>query len=146
MFEGFPRPGTHPDDEYVLARHQGFIKMAVEHGVPIVPIYCFGASKMFRRLQLPNIVEKISKLLRISIVILFGAWGLPIPFRQRLLYTVGEPIYPSYIRECASKPIDPVSFQNQVNEMHEKFCKSLENMFERHKSSYGWGHKTLKLV
>lgn len=146
MFEGYPKPGTHPDEEYAIARHKGFLKLAMKHGTPVVPVYCFGATKMLRRLQLPEIFERISKLLRISVVILFGKWALPIPFRQRLLYAVGEPIYPRYICEGSPFPIDNIEFQQQVDEMHSKFCDALTNLFERHKESYGWGHKVLKLI
>jgi hypothetical protein len=146
MFEGYPKPGTHPDEEYAIARHKGFLKLAVKHGLPVIPVYCFGASKMLKRLQLPDFFERISKILRISVVVLFGRGGLPIPFRQRLLYTVGEPIYPRYIQEGGQLPTDSLEIQQQVNEMHTKFCDSLTNLFERHKESYGWGHKTLKLV
>ena len=147
MFEGYPKPGTHRDEEYAIARHKGFLKLAMKHGVPVIPVYCFGASKLLRRLQLPEFFERISKLFRISVVVLFGRWGLPIPFRQRLLYAVGEPIYPRYFNEGTASPIaDTLEFQNQVDEMHTKFCDSLANLFERHKENYGWGHKTLKLV
>jgi len=84
--------------------------------------------------------------LRISIVIIYGAFGLPIPFRQRLLYTVGDPIYPRYIQENVARPVDPEILKIQIDEMHSKYCNSLTNMFERHKESYGWGNKVLKLV
>lgn len=148
MFEGYPKPGTHPDEEYAIARgRKGFVRMAVKHGIPVVPVYCFGATKMFKRLQLPDFFERISKLLRISVVIFFGAWGLPIPFRQKLRYVMGDPIYPSYVHEGASPPIEgSTAFITEVDGMHQQFCTSLSNLFERHKEAYGWGMKTLKLV
>jgi len=33
MFQGYPKPLTHPDDEYVIIP-KGFIKMALQHNVP----------------------------------------------------------------------------------------------------------------
>jgi 1-acyl-sn-glycerol-3-phosphate acyltransferase len=147
MFEGFPKPGTHPDEEYAITRHKGFLKLAMKHRKAVIPIYCFGASKMFRRLQLPSFFERLSKILKTSIVIFFGRWGLPIPFRQRLLYVVGEPIYPRYIAEGKSMPLeDTQDYQHQLDELHSKFCAALTKLFERHKESYGWGHKVLKLI
>ena len=146
MFEGYPKPGTLPNEEYAIARHKGFLKLAMKHGTPVIPVYCFGASKMMRRLQLPDFFEKLSKILKISVVVLFGKWGLPIPFRNRLLYTVGEPIYPRYVNEGTPLPTEALEYQHQVDEMHSKFCDSLTNLFEHHKESYGWGNKILKLV
>ena len=70
--------------------------MAAKHQIPIIPVYCFGSSMLLKRLKLPHIVEKLSLMLRISLVLFFGKWGLPIPFRQRLLYVMGRPIYPQF--------------------------------------------------
>jgi 2-acylglycerol O-acyltransferase 2 len=139
MFEGYPKPGTHPDEEYAILRNRkGFIRMAIKHSVPVVPVFCFGATKMLRRLQLPAFFEALSKALRISLCIFFGAWGLPVPFRQKLTYVMGNPMWPD--KRSAQ------SFEDQVDAMHSEFCKELTNLFERYKGSYGWDHKTLKLV
>ena len=110
MFEGYPKPLTHPDDEYaILEGRKGFIRMAIRHGVPVVPVYAFGATKMLRRLQLPGFVEQISKLLRISICIFFGRWNLPIPYRTKLLYVMGKTLYPP------SASHDDAIFRKQVS-------------------------------
>lgn len=138
MFEGYPKPLTHPDEEYVILNsRKGFVRMAIKHGVPIVPVYCFGSTKMFKRLQLPAL-EYISKVLRISICVFFGSWGLPMPFRQRLLYVMGNPVFPPGQEENA--------LNEQVNVMHARFCDELVALFDRHKESYGWARKTLRIV
>jgi 1-acyl-sn-glycerol-3-phosphate acyltransferase len=139
MFEGYPKPSTHPDEEYVILQpRKGFVRMAIKHGVPLVPVYCFGATKMFKRLQLPAL-EYVSKLLRISICVFFGSWGLPMPFRQRLLYVMGNPIFPP------TRSNDGLDEQ-QVDAMHARFCDELVALFDRHKESYGWARKTLRVV
>lgn len=140
MFEGYPKVGAHPDEEYVILNpRKGFVRMAIRHGVPLVPVYCFGATKMFKRLQLPAL-EHISKLLRISICVFFGSWGLPVPFRQRLLYVMGNPIHPAVNSDNGAE------FENQVDAVHARFCDELVALFDRHKESYGWARKTLRVV
>jgi 2-acylglycerol O-acyltransferase 2 len=136
MFEGYPKAGTFPNEEYSIVR-KGFLRLCVKHGVPVVPVYVFGATKMFRRLQLP-LLERLSRLIRMSIVVFFGVWGLPIPFRQRLSYVMGDPIAPEQKYNGA--------VEDQVDDMHQRFCDELIRLFERHKEAYGWGHKTLKLI
>ena len=84
-----------PDHEYAIIG-RGIFRMAAKHQIPIIPVYCFGSSMLLKRLKLPHIVEKLSLMLRISLVLFFGKWGLPIPFRQRLLYVMGRPIYPQF--------------------------------------------------
>ena len=142
MFEGYPKPLTHRDDECTILRsRKGFIRMALKHGVPVIPVYCFGASKMLKRLQLPAFVENLSKLLRVSICIFFGRWGLPIPFRQKLMYVMGSPIFPP----ASNAEPGSAEFRDQVNDMHGRFCTELSDIFDRHKGSYGWDHKTLRI-
>ena len=36
---------------------QGFVRLAMEHGVPIVPVYVFGQSVLWSQLPLPRIME-----------------------------------------------------------------------------------------
>jgi 2-acylglycerol O-acyltransferase 2 len=135
MFAGFPKPECHPDEEIAIVR-KGFLRMALQHQRPVVPIYCFGATKMFRRWQLPAL-ESLSNLLRMSLIVFYGVGGLPIPFRQRLTYVVGDPVVPP-----------PLMGQDeaQVEALHQQFCQELQRLFERHKEAYGWGHKTLQLL
>lgn len=110
--------------------------MAMKHNIPVIPIYTFGATKMMKRLDFP-LLETMSKWLRISVVLFFGVWGLPIPFRQRLSYVIGRPIYP---------PDIPGDKEEQARLMQDLFCQELERIFDRHKEAYGWGHKTLRLL
>ena len=141
MFEGFPKPKTNPNDEYaILESRKGFVRMAIKHGVPLVPVYTYGATKMLNRLQLPAIVERLSNLLRVSLCVFFGRFGLPIPFRTKLLYVVGRTLYPP----VASADGD--EFRDQVDTLHAAFCEELRRIFERHKGSYGWEDKRLNII
>ena len=151
MFEGYPNPPcTHVDDEAALIKsRKGFIRMAIQHQTPIIPVYCFGATKLFQRLNLP-LLQKISRILKISICIFYGRLGLPIPFRQRLLYVMGNPIYPPDIAHSNYNAGNNISsdqvFRQNVDEMHEKFCDELLRIFDKYKESYGWGDKILHLT
>jgi hypothetical protein len=149
MFEGYPKPSTLPHEEYSIVR-KGFLRLAVKHGVPVIPVYVFGATKMFKRLQLP-VLERLSLFFRVSLVVFFGAWGLPIPFRQRLLYVMGQPIMPPSLVGGGEHldntgAVAVAGMEQQVDDMHAQFCDELLRLFDRHKEAYGWGHKTLKLL
>jgi 1-acyl-sn-glycerol-3-phosphate acyltransferase len=64
MFQGYPKPGFNPNQEVALLKNRkGFIRLAVKHKIPAVPIYVFGASKLMRRFDIPY-AEPLSKLLR----------------------------------------------------------------------------------
>jgi hypothetical protein len=138
MFEGYPKPNTTPDEEYAIVR-KGFLRMAIKHGIPVVPIYCFGSTKFFKRLHL-NVLERVSLLIRVSTCLFFGKYGLPIPFRQRLMFVIGQPIHPPQGSGSDNHA------EERVDQMQKQFCDELMRLFERHKEAYGWSHKTLKLL
>lgn len=131
MFEGYPKPHTHPNEEYVIIR-KGIFRLAMKYDVPIIPVYCFGSTKLLKRVQFPIIIEKISLLIRTSLVLFFGQFGLPIPFRKRLLYVMGSPVYPP----------DSSHVENFVS----CYCNELTRCFNRHKESYGWEDKVLRIL
>jgi hypothetical protein len=142
MFEGYPKAGRHPDEEcIVLNGRKGFVKMALKHGVPLVPIYTFGSSKFLKRFQIP-FFEKVSNMLRISLCLFYGRSGLPIPLRKKFLYVIGAPIHPPSDLPQMGTP----EFDRQVDIMHGKFCDAMTKLFEKYKSTYGWDHKTLRIV
>ena len=137
IFEGYPKHGAKPDEEYSIVR-KGFLQLAYRHKIPVLPIYCFGSTKMFRRWNLP-LLEQLSSLIRASIVVFYGMWGLPIPFRQKLLYVIGNPIYPPSAGTISNPDL-------AVDVMHQQFCGELHRIFNRHKESYGWSHKSLHVL
>jgi 2-acylglycerol O-acyltransferase 2 len=139
MFETYPKPGFHRNDEAFRVRN-GIFKLAVKHNRPIIPIYCFGATKMLRRVQLPTFIENLSRMLKISLCLFFGKLGLPIPFRQRLMYVMGKTIYPP-INNTSGELLD-----QQAQEMHHRFCDEIIRIFENNKEHYGWGNKMIRLV
>jgi len=110
-------------------------------GIGLTFLPCLLATKMFRRLNLP-VLERLSLLLRVSICVFYGVCGLPIPFRQKLSYVMGSPIFPP-------GDVDPTAgaeLEAATDEMYQRFCDELLRIFDRHTEAYGWGHKSLHLV
>lgn len=131
------------EHEYAIIR-RGIFRMALKHQVPIVPIYCFGSSMLLRRFKIPSIIEKLGLMLRVSLVLFFGKWGLPIPFRQRLLYVMGRPVHPPIDGDTITKR----TTDQKVEDMYQQYCRELIRIFDRHKESYasGWENKSLTVL
>ncbi|EKD42011.1 MAG: hypothetical protein ACD_73C00390G0001 [uncultured bacterium] len=72
-------------------RRKGFVKLATETNVPIIPTYCpaihdvYHNSKLLLKLRI-----KILEVTRFSIPFFYG-YGL-LPLRKKLVHYVGEPI------------------------------------------------------
>jgi hypothetical protein len=74
-----------------LRKRFGFIKVALEVGADLVPIYHFGASRVLR-ISRSRIMQTISRTLKVSLILFYGRAYLPIPRRHPVLTVIGAPI------------------------------------------------------
>ena len=82
-----------------------------------------------------------------SLVIFAGQWGLPVPFRQRLLYVIGKPIYPPTLhRGQLDGSNEKTRIRKLTEEMFSTYCEELRSLFDRHKAAYGWDGKVLTTI
>ena len=141
MYLGFPQPGCAPDEEFAMLRNRkGFVRLALQHGSVLVPVFCFGASSIFSRIVLPPWIETMSRALRASIMLFYGKWGLPIPWEAPLTYALGEHI------PCGSGKGGALPSVEEVDWVHNVFVRSLERAFELNKAVAGQAGKTLRVV
>lgn len=136
----FQKSGTQ-ELGYVLAR-KGVVKIALSTGTPLVPVFGFGHSQLWRVLVDPfGILERLSLTLGVSVTPFcgrpFGLLPFGPPYRTPILMAFGEPI-------VVPKVENPT--QEQIDEYHRKLMEGFLKAFEVHKAAYGWEHKSLKLV
>ena len=142
MFEA----GRGRDTEVMtVRRRKGFVKIALETGAPIVPCYCFGNTQVF---DTPHtaaagnggiateaaLLVRISRYLRTSLVVFWGRFGLPIPFRVPLLTVIGRPI------PCPT--VDAPS-PELVNEYHDLYLRETKRIYDKYRNCYGWDDRPL---
>jgi len=84
---------THPR-RVTLRTRTGFIRMAVERGLPVLPMFCFGELDAVSAVpMLPATLAKVlQKKLRISSTAFVGRWYTFIPRRVPFNLVVGRPI------------------------------------------------------
>ncbi|CAM9909492.1 unnamed protein product [Scytosiphon promiscuus] len=120
----------------LIKEHKGFVRAAMTHGVSLVPVYVFGNSETFKRVPLPAVLENLSRMLKASLVLFWGRWGLPIPFKVPLTFAIGDALE-------VEKNLSPSP--EQVDAVHARFCEALAGVFDRWKGAYGWADKQLEL-
>ncbi len=120
----------------IFVSHKGFIKLAIETGTPIVPIYVFGEVDMF---ELSNAFLKqrqwLSRKAQIAIPFMKGE-GFLDPFRVPLTIVVGDPIH---VERCSPS-------KELVNAVHGQYVQALIDLFESNKHRLGYGDRELKVV
>lgn len=129
-------PGTF---NVLLAKKKGFIKMAMEQGAHLVPVFSFGENELFDQVENPKgtwlrwIQEKLQSVMGVSLP-LFHARGVfqysfgLIPYRRPITSVVGRPIR----LEKNPKPT-----QEELDALHQLYMDELSKLFEEHKENYG---------
>lgn len=127
------------DTKLVLLDRKGFVKLAIEHGMDIVPSFCFGEKYIHRTVQLPRFVRAFLRPFRLSGTLLKGRGPTFMGFLDPPLgYVWGTPI-----RVKAQKPVEPA----YLDEVHGQVVEAVKGIFERHKARFGYSDaETLTVV
>eukprot|EP00931_Biecheleriopsis_adriatica_P101332 TRINITY_DN76496_c0_g1_i1.p1 TRINITY_DN76496_c0_g1~~TRINITY_DN76496_c0_g1_i1.p1 ORF type:complete len:319 (+),score=52.72 TRINITY_DN76496_c0_g1_i1:55-1011(+) len=128
-----------PVEQLVLHKRNGFVKLALNHGVPIVPVYCFGEAQMFYQSRfLFHVRSWVQRKLGVALVMPYGRWSLPgVPLPVRLTYQVGRPV---------EMPHLPAASPSEVEEHHGRYKSVLQELFDSNKAAAGFSQLTLQLV
>ncbi|XP_069739175.1 2-acylglycerol O-acyltransferase 2-A-like isoform X1 [Phaenicophaeus curvirostris] len=122
-----------------LLGRKGFVRIALEHGVPLVPVFSFGENELFEQVANPpgsrlrRLQLRLQRILGFALP-LFHARGVfqysfgLLPFRHPIRTVVGSPL------ELPRTPNPP---PEAVELWHRRYLKSLSDLFEEHKLGYG---------
>lgn len=131
----------HGKEKIFLNSRKGFVKLALKHGVPLVPAYVFGASDYYRTSMLfYDLRLWLVKNLGICIPFAFGVYGTvlaPHPVKTTIVF--GKPLHFPVKEEGAPSA-------EELNDAHGQFCKELTLLFDTHKKSLGYGDRQLEIM
>ncbi|KAF8820293.1 diacylglycerol acyltransferase [Cardiosporidium cionae] len=120
-----------------LRNRNGFLKLAIETGANVVPIYCFGNSHCFRLLPGFGWLRPVARMLRLALVFFVGRLGLPIPFKVPLLFIIGR---------CMNFGQKSNPTHLEIENAHRQFVSEVKRLFNTYKSVYGWDHKKIEIT
>lgn len=132
----------------VLRKRKGFCKLAIKAGTPIVPVMTFGEVDLFD--QPPN--PPGSKLRRFQEFVKNTTGIAPAAFVGRGFFQYSYGLIPRRkpLNTVVGVPVEVTQIDNptneQVDEVHERFCRELDNLFETNKARFIADHKNVKLV
>ncbi|XP_069073530.1 2-acylglycerol O-acyltransferase 3 [Pleurodeles waltl] len=128
------------EERVVLRNRKGFVRLALEHGADLVPVYTFGENNLFEQVVFEegswgrSLQMKFQKLVGFAPCIFKGrgvfspnSWGLN-PFAKPLYTVLGKPIRVPHI---------PVPSDEEVDRFHELYMEGLRELFEERKTQYG---------
>ena len=124
-----------------LRSRKGFIRLALQHGVQLVPVFSFGELEIYKPYSVENlrrVKQALKKFLTFSTPLFCGRfWWLPtFPIRTPIHVVVGAPFSPP------TAPI-PEPTDAQVNEEHRLYMQALRAHYQKHREAYGYGEREL---
>jgi len=120
-------------------RHKGFVRMSLSCGVPLLPVLSMGEWMLLDNVYWPRMQALSRRCFGFPCPFLpYGAFPL-MPRRCPIKLIVGQPL------PCPEGISSPPT-QKEVDEQHQQYFDRLESMFERHKSSCGFGDKVLRWI
>jgi len=117
-------------EQIFLKNRKGFVKLALQAGVDLVPVYGLGHTYLFKTLDksstLGSILMTLSRRLKISLPLAAGRFGMPlVPLKKPVVALVGKPIR---IDAPVAEPT-----KEQINLVHAQFVGELKRIFDKHK-------------
>lgn len=111
------------EERLYLSKRKGFIKLALREGVEVVPVYFFGNTSALSILKAPPLAY-LSRKLQVSVTLIWGRFGLPIPRDDKIMCVVGRPLGIPHIEN----PTD-----TDVNKWHSKYCCEVQRLFDKYR-------------
>ena len=132
MFMGSPT-----EERIMLLTRKGFVRVAVEEGADIVPVFHFGNSSILD--FWPQSLANLSRRWRTSLGVQRGRFGTPLPRSKPIFMVTGHVCKVTKIDQKQ----DPAAFATEVDRAHAAVVEELRGMYDRHKAEYGWQNRPL---
>jgi len=129
-------PGT---NIIVLNNRKGFVRLAIETGTSLVPVYAFGANDLY--LQISSAKEFRKWALKKTRIAFSWAWGRSyhhlLPMKRPLYIVIGKPIAVTQ---------NPQPTEEEIDRVHQQYVKELVELFELWKEKLGFGDQELQIL
>ncbi|KAG6827779.1 hypothetical protein H0H92_010472 [Tricholoma furcatifolium] len=129
------RPGT---ADLTLRRRLGFIKLAIQHGADLVPVFSFGENDIYE--QMPNergttiyaLQRKFQSIFGFTLPLFHGRGLLNynlglMPYRRRIVSVIGKPIH---VEQCEKPNMD------DVMRVQELYIEELTRIWHTYKDQF----------
>ncbi|XP_018610569.1 diacylglycerol O-acyltransferase 2 [Scleropages formosus] len=132
-----------------LKNRKGFVKLALQKGADLVPVYSFGENEVYKQVIFEEgsrwrmAQRRLQKLLGFAPCLFHGrglfsadSWGF-VPYCKTITTIVGEPITVPKIEEPSQEVLD---------QYHAMYVRSLTKLFDKYKTRFGLKESDILLI
>uniref|UniRef100_A0A672JTL9 Acyltransferase n=1 Tax=Salarias fasciatus TaxID=181472 RepID=A0A672JTL9_SALFA len=118
----------------VVRNRKGFVRLALQYGADLVPVYSFGENDLFQQVTFSEgsfgrkLQDLIKKIMGFSPCVFVGEHFLIMPYRHPVTIVVGNPI---------AVPLRITPTEEEVDHYHGLYMEGLSNLFQEQKVSCG---------
>lgn len=118
----------------VVRQRKGFVRVALEFGADLVPVYSFGENELFQQVVLSEgglgrrLQDLFKKIMGFAPCLFVGERFAFLPYRTPITTVVGSPI---------SVPKHATPTDEDVDHYHQLYMEGLSKLFHEHKVSCG---------
>jgi 1-acyl-sn-glycerol-3-phosphate acyltransferase len=130
--------------DLTLEHRKGFIKMALEHGAFLVPVFSFGETDIFEQIIenpsgsfIRKIQERLKSIFGYSLPLVWGRLS-GLPYRRKITTIIGKPIPVPKLDNPSAKEVDYY---------HKIYKQSLVEIYEKYQGKfYPVTHEKLRII
>ncbi|XP_041656656.1 2-acylglycerol O-acyltransferase 3b [Cheilinus undulatus] len=118
----------------VMKQRKGFVRVALEFGADLVPVYSFGENELFQQVIFSDgslgrrLQDLFKKIMGFAPCLFVGERMAIMPYRTPVTTVVGSPI---------SVPKRATPTEEEVDHYHKLYMDALTDLFHKHKVSCG---------
>ena len=115
-----------------LKERAGFVRLAMQHGTPLVPVVVFNEREAYTRVDVPTWLRDLClRTLRVPVLLFYGRFGL-LPYRLSLGVVFGAPMPVEHVPDIAKD--DP-----RVAATHARYMDALRALWQAEAPNHGYG-------
>lgn len=129
----------HQREVIYFPRNVGFIRLALKHGTPLLPVYVFGENQLYKTADWTrNVNQWLYKNFKVGSMLVLGLFGIPstplLP-NPLMLPTPGQGLHVRWGRPVEVGPPVADASEELVQETFQRYIAELRQLFDEHKDA-----------